>query len=84
MTPRNPCKPWECHLETSGKAKRLAFFDALLLVGGHYTCAFSIGAMMESAWNSIFFMVQIPEGQEARFEELSGCKLQRPREVHVN
>lgn len=84
MTPRNPCKPWECDLETTGKARRLAFFDALLRVGGHFTCAFAIGAMMESPWNSIFFMVHIPEGEEARFEELSGCKLLKLREVHVN
>ncbi len=76
--------PWDTDTEAS-KVKLERFIRSLLVVGGHFTSSFSLAPIENPTRSvSVFFRVWIPEGNEKRFEELSGLKLKKPAKVGVN
>lgn len=80
----NEKKPWDTDTPAS-KVGLERFIRSLVSVRGHFTDSFSLAPIDQpSRGVSVFFRVWIPEGNEKRFEELSGLKLKPPPKATVN
>ena len=77
-------KPWDANVERASVKAMARFLRALVMTGSHFTCSFHLGKKDFDWTTTLFFRVWVPEGEEARFVELSGSELTTPPRISAN
>lgn len=76
---------WDCSCNMSKNAL-YNFLYALIMCRGSVTSTWTMGykyTPKQNAYNTVWFRIKLPKNFEVDFQEMTGIKLEEPKEVHI-